>query len=329
MVFSSPRLASALRQAGWRPQGAGVQVESYSNEVWLFDDVAVRMCWRGDRQRLIREAAVLRALAGRLACPEVLAVGGDGELSWMLTRRLAGQSLHSAWPHLDRRARQAAVEALGHLLGTLHQTPFDDATRDLLMRRDVPADDTIDEIVGADLNPLPVARALRLVPAVRELPLVDPDVIDAAQALLIRLPDPLAVPRAGTIVHGDAHFDNVLWHENGSITLLDFECVRLGPADLELEAFVKFDYELAAEEADLYRDVPVWLSNAYPGLFAHPQLKERLLLYELAFCLRHLLLWPPPASSASLPHGHPYRRLAAAVAGAPPSTAWLAVMRTQ
>ena len=63
----SPRLVVALREAGWTPQGAGVQVESYSNEVWLFDDVVVRICWRGDRQRLIREAAVLRALAETVA----------------------------------------------------------------------------------------------------------------------------------------------------------------------------------------------------------------------------------------------------------------------
>jgi aminoglycoside phosphotransferase len=312
----------ALREAGWIPQGAGVQVESYSNEVWLFDDVVDRICWRGDRQRLIREAAVLRALAGRLACPEVLAAGGDGELSWMLTRRLAGQSLHSAWPNLDRRARQAAVEKLGHLLGALHEAPFDVTTRDLLRRRNASTDDAPDAIVGADLNPLPVSRTLRLVPAVRRLPFVDPDVIDAAQALLLRLPDPLAVSQVGTVVHGDAHFDNVLWGADGSITLLDFECVRLGPADLELEAFVKFDYELDPAEAELYRDVPVWLSHAYPGLFAHPRLEQRLLLYELAFCLRHLLLWPPAAGDP-LPHGHPYRRLTSAVSGVPPSQAWL------
>jgi hypothetical protein len=106
--------------------------------------------------------------------------------------------------------------------------------------------------------------------------------------------------------------------------LLDFECVRLGPSDLELEAFVKFDYELSPDEAGLYREVPMWLSGACPALFAHPQLEQHLLLYELAFCLRHLLLWPAPAAGNALPHGHPYHRLESLVAGVPPSLPWLA-----
>jgi hypothetical protein len=208
------------------------------------------------------------------------------------------------------------------MLRLLHETAFDAATKELLASRDPIASNDPEAVVGADLNPLPAERALCLVPAVRRLPLVDTGLIDAAQALLTHLVDPLAAGFAKPVVHGDAHLDNVLWHADG-IALLDFEWVRPGPADLELEAFLRFENELAPQEAALYRDVPAWLRGAYPGLFAHRDLGRRLRLYELAFCLRHLLLWPPRAPLPSLPTGHPYRRLARVVAGSSPPRRWL------
>jgi aminoglycoside phosphotransferase len=128
-------LALVLRQLRRTPRGAGVQLQRYSNEVWLFDDVVVRICWRGDRQRLVRETAVLRALASHVACPDVLAEGGDLGLTWMVPRRLPGHSLRAAWPELDRRSRQAAVEAIGGMLRALHETMFGDVTRQLLATR--------------------------------------------------------------------------------------------------------------------------------------------------------------------------------------------------
>jgi hypothetical protein len=94
------------------------------------------------------------------------------------------------------------------------------------------------------------------------------------------------------------------------LALVDFEWVRLGPVDLELEAFIRFGEELGPAGARLYADVPAWLRRAYPALFAHPQLDQRLRLYELALCLRQLLVWPPRAPLPALPPGHPYRRLA-------------------
>jgi hypothetical protein len=49
-------------------------------------------------------------------------------------------------------------------------------------------------------------------------------------------------------------------------------------------------------------------------LFAHPQLAKRLWLYDLAFTLRHLVVWPP-SGDAELPSFHPLVRLPAILEG--------------
>jgi len=51
VLSTTARLASVPREVSWTPCDGGVLLESYSNEVWLFDDVVVRICWRGDAIR--------------------------------------------------------------------------------------------------------------------------------------------------------------------------------------------------------------------------------------------------------------------------------------
>ena len=63
------------------------------------------------------------------------------------------------------------------------------------------------------------------------------------------------------------------------------------------------------EERRDYRELPVWLRESYPELFAHPRLNERLALYSLAYDLRELLLRPPRRPIDQLPTHHPYNRI--------------------
>jgi hypothetical protein len=137
------------------------------------------------------------------------------------------------------------------------------------------------------------------------------DIISAGEAALDGFP-------GSTLVHGDLHFENVLWDGARISALLDFEWARPGPPDLDLDVLLRFcaepgvnvasDYEQQLRRRD-YRDVPVWLREAYPDLFAHPRLNERLALYSLAYDLRELLLRPPRHPIEQLPTHHPYNRI--------------------
>mgnify|MGYP003404151575 CR=1 FL=1 len=64
-----------------------------------------------------------------------------------------------------------------------------------------------------------------------------------------------------------------------------------------------------------YADVPRWLAEDYPALFAHPRLRDRLRVYSMAYDLRELLMDPPDRPVDQLSHLHPYHRLADTVEG--------------
>src|SRR2546430_2805513 len=136
----------------------------------------------------------------------------------------------------------------------------------------------MEAITGADVNPLPVARALLLIDPAKRLPGVDSGLIDALAARLneLRSIDPFISGEEAVVVHGDAHLGNVIWDGDRLAALLDYEWARLGPPDLDLQPFLRVEEE--GHPGELMAD----LQRTYPALFGHSQLLERLWLYDLA-----------------------------------------------
>ena len=123
---------------------------------------------------------------------------------------------------------------------------------------------------------------------------------------------------APTLVHGDLHFDNVLWDGRRVTALLDWKWARPAPPDLELDVFLRYcafpflhvaeHFRNQARTAD-YVDVPFVFADYYPELFSMPRQFDRMRLYSIAYDVRELLLFPPPVSAEQLSDHHPYNRL--------------------
>jgi aminoglycoside phosphotransferase (APT) family kinase protein len=282
----------------------GVLVESSNNDVWKIGDLYLRVAWRGDRTRLAREAALMEAVAGVVPVPEVVAVGGDHALSWSVSRAGVGRPLDELCAPPFRGELRGAMTELASMLRDLHQWSPTPAILHLLTDR--PGQDASDPmaIVGADLVPLPIPRALALVDALKTLDHVDAVVVDAAVERMTDLTDAdLTPPRR--IIHGDIYLGNILVANGRVSALLDFEFARLGPADLEVISIVR---ALDAERRLGIRRPPLleWLRQDYPELFAAPDLDRRLWLYALAYTLRQILFWPPDRPEhAGLTPTHP------------------------
>jgi aminoglycoside phosphotransferase (APT) family kinase protein len=129
---------------------------------------------------------------------------------------------------------------------------------------------------------------------------------------------------ATTLVHGDLHFQNVLWDGERVTAILDLEFARAAPPDLDLDVLLRFcvvpflfvpvgrESEATAED---YADVPFWVRDDYPELFAHRRAFDRLRLYAVGFDVRDLLANPPTRPTNELTRHHPYRRLLATLRG--------------
>ena len=107
----------------------------------------------------------------------------------------------------------------------------------------------------------------------------------------------------------------MIW-DGDQAALVDFESAGAAPLDRELDVLLRFlaapeafSPDSAAGPAALYRPVVGWLRDAYPELFAHPDLSERLEVYDALWELVQLMNYPPdhPRDTAG--------RLAAIVAG--------------
>ncbi len=278
-----------------------------SNDALLLGDAVLRVCWRGDCARLLREARLLAALPAAIPHPRVRAVGGDGVVSWALADRVVGATLADVWADADPAQRRRLIARLMHVLRDLHDwTPPTDLAPPL---DDPPAasEDAL-AIVGRSVVPLPPARVRRVIAFARTLPFVDGAVLDAADDRTRDLADAWPAGDAPRVLtHGDASPGNVVMHEGRIQAMLDFEWARLGPPDLELVPLLVWGERLGQPE----RRPPLlaWAREAYPALFAAPDLDQRLWLYQLAYTVRGIVVWPPDREEAALDSRHPARRL--------------------
>src|SRR5690606_22367669 len=107
---------------------------------------------------------------------------------------------------------------------------------------------------------------------------------------------------APTLVHGDLHFQNVLWDGERVTALLDLEFARPAPPDVDLDVLLRFctapflfvpvGREDEARTED-YEPVPGWFAEECPELFDHPRALDRLRLFAVGFDTRELLANPP------------------------------------
>lgn len=287
------------------------RVTNALNEVWRYGPYVVRINPHPGATRLQREARLLATLPAEVRAPWPVAAGSAPFGEWMVAQLLPGTELSRAWHAMARADRRRSIKELGRCLAALHAVSAPGA-----------------EAPGGDddcPHPLPLARIEAMLVRARALQGVDAGVIDAAGDKLAVVADALD-DGAATLVHGDLHLENVLTTGAGVSGVLDFEWCRPGPPDLDLDILLHSlsDPALHVESGDAqalerrdFDEVVGWLRSAYPELFAHPRLPERLWAYRLAFELRSLLATPPRpgTASGSLPPHHPYQRMVRLVEG--------------
>ncbi len=296
-AVQAARLDVATR-AGGGGGGHLVRVTNALNEVWRYGPFILRINPHPGATRLQREAHLLRRLPPDVFAPRAVATGAAPWGEWMVALCVPGQELSRAWRTLRRVERRQSITELARCLEALHHVAAPESGAP-----------------GGDEDcphPLPASRIEALLTQATLLPGVDRGVLDAARVKLRSSADALD-EQPTTLVHGDLHLENVLTDSPGSISgVLDFEWCRAGPPDLDLDILLHSlaDPSLHVESGDggaLQRrdfdEVVGWLRAAYPALFDHPRLPERMWIYRLAYEVRSLIVEPPRpgAVGASLP----------------------------
>ncbi|MGQ0831544.1 MAG: phosphotransferase family protein [Microthrixaceae bacterium] len=305
------RARTALRGAGLDPRAPLERASSVTNEVWLTPTHAVRVNRTHD-DRLARETIIAASLPDEVGYPRIVARGGKPGEDWLVSERVPGSPLAHRWPEMDPTARHRAIQQLADRLRALHRIP---APADL-----PPLSGTPQLLEAGAVDP--TAPLLEALEHAARLEHVDALVMQESIELVERVGGTLQPFTATTLVHGDVTFENVLWDGESVTALLDFEWARSGPPDLDLdivlrccaypELHVAAEFEATTLAAD-YAEVPRWLEEAYPELFAFEDQLDRMRVYSIAYDVRELLAFPPKVEPANLSPLHPYHRLARVV----------------
>lgn len=291
------RRRAALAACGVDPDLPMTRAASYANEVWLGDELVLRINWR-EVGRLAREARIVTRLPADARYPEILALGNDGEIEWMLTRRAPGIALGRAWNGMTTAHRERAIHELADGLAALHATPTDG--------------------IPDDIRPphtLPLATLLALVTETA----TDPDVAGALTEFIRDRWSAFDAAGYG-LVHGDPHLENVLWDGDHVSAVFDLEWSRASWIECDLEIllsvadapalFAAEDYDTTLDPS-AFVDVPRWLRAAQPAWFAHPRLLDRLEVLLVSRTLGVLADGGPEVATAGFRWDH----LASVLAG--------------
>jgi hygromycin-B 7''-O-kinase len=312
-ALAKARARQALADAGLPSEGPLEPLRSVTNEVWLSAEYLIRLNRRQDG-RLQKEMAVGGLLPPALTYPEAVAYGGEPGGDWLILRRPRGRVLSQAWPHLATPQRNLAIQHLAHLLQVVHSLPAP---------AELPEIDDPPLLVSVDLES-PTADLVRAIDRLAPLPNIDAGLMADTLGLVRDLTLSLEPFRATTMVHGDVHFENILWDGTRAHTLLDWKWARPAPPDVDLDVLLRFcahPYAYVADAhrhhatADEYVDVPWQLADAYPDLFSHNRQFDRMRVFSIAYDVRELLLYPPPVPVDRLPDHHAYHRLEAVLTG--------------
>ena len=307
------RARGALTRAGLDSTLGLTRLSSVTNEVWAAEDYIVRVN-RHPVPRLWREATLASMLPAEVGCPPIVSYGGMIGADWMINMRVPGESLSRCWPTLTPELRRSAIRQLADRLRALHGF----STTEPLPEFSAP------QLLDTTALDSPVEPLLQALDDAQELPEVDPVVAVQLKVLVRDLVSALDQFPSMGMIHGDLHFENVLWYRDEITAVIDFEYTRAAPPDLELDVFLRFcaypflhvapDYEDRTKPED-YADVPTWLAEDLPELFAADRLLDRLRLYSVAYDTRDLLENPPDRPVEDLDHLHPYHRLLGALEG--------------
>ncbi|MDP2872132.1 MAG: aminoglycoside phosphotransferase family protein [Bacillota bacterium] len=306
------RVHRVLKAARLKPRSVARISSGQTNEVWRTDSHVIRINTAVNDTRLSREARILDKLAGVIPCPRVTCSGHSSTMEWLVLERIPGSMLTSAWAGMDQDQRRQAVGQLAGILKQLHavdtwwldQLPFPPPQCELAGH-------------GPAVAIQAASAAKAAVDSLRGLPFVETGILHAALGFIQHHGHIFDTVASG-LIHGDVHFDNVLWRDGRIVGIVDFEYSRLAPVDLELDIlqrFCAFPYLFVAEEREeaarpeLFEEVQAWLAEEYPALYAAPYLRERLACYSLIYDLSMLVRHPPTKTVELLSPAHPSARL--------------------
>ena len=269
------KFETAERAGGW------------TNNVWLNDNVVLRLSNEKDGDRIHREAERTKTLPSLVGYPNDIAVGVADGYEWSLSERIQGQVLSSVWNKLSWNEKAAAVRQIIIIMDGVHSVAanrVEHLTLKTAWYNQFDRNSFLNDIERYVTQKIFTPEQGRIL-------------CDIVERFYIR--NTCAAP---VLCHGDITPDNLLWYDGNVISLLDFEHSVIAPRQLDIHslvnlALVPYDENTSTDvilmeekQQDIQQYVEEMISLFLPYLSEQYE-KDLFMGYNVLFRQRFLEFW--------------------------------------
>jgi len=212
---------TATRAGGW------------TNAVWLNGDIALRLSFKKDSDRIRREVRLSEHLPEEVGYPVNIAVGFMDGYEWSLSKRIYGNNLSEIWSSLDWKERTVAIRQILRIMELAHKVDIS-KIEDLSNKR----------AWYSSFNPQETYSCLERYKAEK---IFSDEQIGVFYGILERFWEKHNSATA-VLNHGDITTDNLLWSNGIIVSLMDFEHSVIAAPELDLQNV--FNLAFFSEEGD-------------------------------------------------------------------------------
>ncbi len=153
-----------------------------SNDVWRLDEGYLKVCWRADRTRLLRDVEVARHLPDSVPHARVRSFGFTDRFSWALTDAVDGTPVSDVIGTLSTTQQRDIFGQITDVLRSLHDWDPDVRVRQILDSRPARSVTRPLTVWASDLVILPTDLLNSLFELARRIPFVEADLLDGVEA---------------------------------------------------------------------------------------------------------------------------------------------------
>lgn len=225
---------TAKRAGGW------------TNAVWLNGDVALRLSYKKDSDRIRREVRLSEYLPNGVGYPRNIAVGITDGYEWSLSKRIYADNLSDVWHNLDFQKRTDVIRQILGITELLHEVDISKVER-LSSRR-------------AWYSSFNAQETYLYLEKYKEKKIFSEKQIGILYDTLERFWDKHDLT-SHVLNHGDITMDNLLCFNVKIVSLMDFEHSVIAPPELDLHSIINLAF--FSDEGDSLSDCDTLDYNRY------------------------------------------------------------------
>jgi len=212
-IFSNYGLdfKTATRAGGW------------TNAVWLNGDLALRLSFKKDSDRIRREVGLSEYFPRAVGYPVNIEVGVMDGYEWSLSKRIYGKNLSEVWSNLTWKERTEAIRQILSIMAQVHKVDIS-KIENLSNKR-------------AWYTSFNAEETYSCLERYKEQRIFSADQIDTLYGILERFWEKHNSATA-VLNHGDITTDNLLWSDGKIVSLMDFEHSVIAAPELDLQCVV-------------------------------------------------------------------------------------------